>query len=179
MLFSNHYERLMLKASVLVAFFGLLRIGEFAKGNNSRAVLCYKDIQIVRNRPGQIAEYILRLTHFKHSNGEIAEIIIKPIPGSQICPVQALQRYLNVRGDQPGPLFTFPSKPLSRAYFSKALKLCIDFCGLNSNVYKSHSFRIGRATLAAKQGLSDDQIKRLGRWRSNAFLKYIRPLGSL
>ncbi|KAK6195007.1 hypothetical protein SNE40_000528 [Patella caerulea] len=39
----------------------------------------------------------------------------------------------------------------------------------------THSFRIGGASLAAHNGLSDSQIRQLGRWRSDAFRKYIRP----
>ena len=37
-----------------------------------------------------------------------------------------------------------------------------------------HSFRIGAASFAAEQGLSDAQIRVLGCWKSNAFHKYIR-----
>jgi hypothetical protein len=39
---------------------------------------------------------------------------------------------------------------------------------------RSHSFRISMATTGAIEGMSDDQIKELGRWKSNAFLRYIR-----
>ena len=39
---------------------------------------------------------------------------------------------------------------------------------------KGHSFRIGAASFAADKGLSDAQVRALGRWKSNTFLKYIR-----
>jgi len=45
--------------------------------------------------------------------------------------------------------------------------------GLPFGRYKSHSFRIGAASLAAEQGLSDAQIWLMGRWKSNAFKQYI------
>ena len=48
---------------------------------------------------------------------------------------------------------------------------------LDPTKYKEHSFRIEAATLAAESGFSDAQIRLLGRWRSNAFRKYIRSLG--
>ena len=38
----------------------------------------------------------------------------------------------------------------------------------------NHSFRIGAATWAAAKGFTDTQIRQLGRWKSNAFLNYIR-----
>ena len=50
----------------------------------------------------------------------------------------------------------------------------IKFCGLNPARYKGHSFRIGAASHAADRGLSDAQIRVLGRWKSNAFHRYIR-----
>ena len=55
-----------------------------------------------------------------------------------------------------------------------ALSLAIKFCGLNPARYKGHSFRIGAASHAADRGLSDAQIRVLGRWKSNAFHRYIR-----
>ena len=41
--------------------------------------------------------------------------------------------------------------------------------------YKAHGFRIGAASRAAASGLSDAQIRFLGRWSSDAFKVYIRP----
>ena len=38
----------------------------------------------------------------------------------------------------------------------------------------SHSFRIGGAILAAENGISPDLIRVAGRWKSNAYLGYIR-----
>ena len=43
-----------------------------------------------------------------------------------------------------------------------------------SDRYKGHSFRIGAASPAAECGYSETQIRLLGRWKSDAFKKYIR-----
>ena len=40
--------------------------------------------------------------------------------------------------------------------------------------FKTHSFRIGRATDLAAEGVNADTIKMMGRWSSNVFCKYIR-----
>lgn len=91
------------------------------------------------------------------------------------CPVQLMLDYLALRGNKPGPLFiTLHGQPVSRANFTDQLALAIKFCGLNPARYKGHSFRIGAASHAADRGLSDAQIRVLGRWKSNAFHRYIR-----
>ena len=54
------------------------------------------------------------------------------------------------------------------------MSLSLKAFGLDSTRYKSHSFRISAASFAAERGMSDAQIRALGRWKSNAFLKYIR-----
>ena len=46
--------------------------------------------------------------------------------------------------------------------------------------YAGHSFRIGMATTASHQGVSEATIKMLGRWESSAYLRYIKtPRGQL
>ncbi len=66
--------------------------------------------------------------------------------------------------------------PITRHAFSKVLNQCVNFLGLNSAQLTSHSFRIGRATLGLEQGLSIEQIRLMGRWRSDAFRKYLKPI---
>ena len=93
------------------------------------------------------------------------------------CPVKLLSRFLDMRGNGPGPLFTeVDGSPVSRTTFSNQLSLAVQFCGLDSSRYKGQSFRIGAASHAADRGFSDSQICLLGRWKSIAFRKYIRIL---
>ena len=54
------------------------------------------------------------------------------------------------------------------------LKDVAQLAGFDQKRIKSHSFRIGAATTAAGLGFSEDQITRMGRWRSEAVQKYIR-----
>lgn len=46
---------------------------------------------------------------------------------------------------------------------------------MNPNLFTAHSFRIGGATHAHNSNMSTAQIQKLGRWKSSAYLKYIRP----
>ena len=54
------------------------------------------------------------------------------------------------------------------------LKILLRKLGLDINLYGKHSFRIGRTTDLIKYGYTVDEIKRLGRWKSNTIFKYIR-----
>ena len=46
---------------------------------------------------------------------------------------------------------------------------------LHLKAINPHDMRIGGATWAASQGWPDSMIRAHGRWRSDAFLQYIRP----
>lgn len=86
------------------------------------------------------------------------------------------QTDLEIRGNNEGYLFIYKNgSPVSRSHFSDALNGALSFTGLSAQRYKGHSFRIGAATWAMQIGKTDSQIRVMGRWHSNAFLKYIRP----
>eukprot|EP00731_Ephydatia_muelleri_P020051 Em0012g876a len=46
--------------------------------------------------------------------------------------------------------------------------------GIDRSSYAGHSFRIGAATSAAAAGVEDSMIQTLGRWKSSAYLVYVR-----
>ena len=46
--------------------------------------------------------------------------------------------------------------------------------GLEASQYAGHSFRIGAATTAAEKGIEDLLIKAMGRWKSQAYLTYLK-----
>ena len=83
--------------------------------------------------------------------------------------------YLVARKDGPGPLFRFEDgRPLTRLRLVLEVRRALDEAGASSAGISGHSFRIGAATTAAEQGIEDSTIKDLGRWRSNAYQRYIR-----
>lgn len=168
---SENHARLF-RSMFLLAFHGFLRIGEFTvTGALSRHTLQLDNCSM---DPGS-STIMIKFNSFKHSTGR-SECIKLQSKTSPFCPVTALLDYLKIRGNMPGPLFLSPFSnfPVSRNVFVNQLNSCLNFCGLSSKLYKSHSFRIGAATSAAKEGLSEVQIMKLGRWHSDAFLRYIR-----
>ena len=65
--------------------------------------------------------------------------------------------------------------PISRKYFTQQLNISLIGCGLDTKLYKGHSFRIGAATTAALEGVSEEKIKVMGRWSSNALKIHTHP----
>ena len=110
---------------------------------------------------------------FKHNYNQ-CPFSLSDWSSNPFLPGTSSLRYLSHRGNSPGPLFILgDGSPVSRAAFTEKLSIAIKYCGLDPSRYKGHSFCIGAASHAADAGMSDAQIRALGRWKSNAFQKYI------
>ena len=126
------------------------------------------------NAADELTAFKVTFGNFTHSYNERPfSIVVSRHPPS--CPVDLLSKYLALRGTGPGPIFiTVDGLPVSHSKFSQHLSRAIQLCGLAPSRYKGHGFRIGAASHAAERGLSDAQIRALGRWKPNAFQRYIR-----
>ena len=92
-----------------------------------------------------------------------------------LCPVAGMLSYLACRPPDEGFIFKFKDgKPLSHDRLCCELGLALQEVGVNTSGYSGHSFRIGEATTAARAGLGDSLMQVLGRWKSTAFMEYIR-----
>ena len=168
------YDIQLFKAMYLFAFYTFARIGELTTNIlNPHSSLQLSDIETLKSASGDII--LVTFRQYKHNvSGPPHKISFGHGP-SKMSPVQALKTYLQLRGSQPGPLFcSITGQPISRHAFDCQLHKTLKFCHLDGSKYKGHSFRIGAATYRAELGDSDAQIRSLGRWHSNAFLKYIR-----
>lgn len=170
------YYNMMIWAACCTAYFGLLRVSEFtspANHSNTTNTLQLADVALdSRTEPKMIR---LTLKQSKTDQFRQGTQIHLGATNHHVCPVQALVRYLANRGGTPGPLFILPNKkPLTRAMFSTALTKALKELNMDSTHFNTHSFRIGAATSAKQAGISDSHLKALGRWKSDAYLKYIR-----
>lgn len=68
-------------------------------------------------------------------------------------------------------------KVISRTEATLALRMLVSSTGRDPLQYALHSGRIGGATQLAAQGAAEIQIKRAGRWKSSAFMTYVRAGG--
>ena len=173
----SQYEIFMFKAMCTMAFFAFLRIGEITVSTQNGVngnLLQLDQVSKKHSGNGSVVSLIITFTSYKHNyNQNPFSIVLNRQP--KACPVQSFLDYASVRGIVHGPLFiNRVGSPVLRGEFSKMLGSVIRLCSSDPNRYKGHSFRIGAATYAAEQGVSNDKIRHLGRWKSDAFKKYIR-----
>ena len=174
---AQDYDIVCLWAACCIAFFAFLRSGEFtcdswAAYNDS--VLSLQDVSVDSHSCPSMVHLMLRRSKTDIFGSGITIHLGKT--GDILRPVSSLLSYLVCRPRSPGPLFLLRSgHPLSRVYLVHAVRQALSCTGLDVSRFNGHSFRIGAATAAAEAGLSDATIQQLGRWRSSAFLRYLRP----
>ena len=167
------FDNVLFLAGALVAFFGLLRVSEFTapeKGDGKRGLR----LQDTKFR-GQWVE--LAIWDSKTDTASEGLSVVLARRDDLLCPVTWLANFivLRPRGAKSEQLFVRgDGKPMTRGWFRDRLKRECAGTGVTGNV-NTHSLRIGGASAAAAAGLADVEIQRLGRWKSGAFLRYIRP----
>ena len=155
-------------AACTLAFFGLLRVSEYTSPRtstyNPARNLLLNDITI---RHSRICVFIKSSKTDPFREG--CTVIIGSTSGI-LCAVKAIKHFRSLRGSRFGPLFTFgDGSYLTRLRLVTFLREI--FTDVNTN---THSFRIGGASALSSAGVSDAQIKILGRWNSNCFTRYLR-----
>ncbi len=101
---------------------------------------------------------------------------------SRLCAVQALESWLQLRGDEAGPLFVslasggvLTKRRLLGPAIAEIVKRRVREIGLDSREFSGHSLRAGFVTAAAKAGASTWQIKQQTGHKSDAIVaRYIR-----
>lgn len=174
---SLEIDTVMLWAAFTLAFYGFLRCSELTcNGQFDRNVhLTREDITFIPNitKPSHMEVRIKKSKTDPFRQTAIITIAKSP---SNVCAVSAVREFLlQTPGSNPhGFLFHFKDGTfLSRRTLASNLHTLLDLCGLHSDHYNTHSFRIGAATTAAAAGIPSWLIKILGRWRSDSYERYI------
>ena len=173
---SSQYSRKLIQAMYAVALFAALIVGEITyRGNQpGQNIISISQIAFMKTREGTITALKLTLRNYKHSDSS-SPVDIFIYQERPVCQVYVLSECINIWGHFPGPLFCWPDAyPISQSFYVTALKEDLQFCDLDISHHKTHSFRIGAASWAAAKGMSDTQMRDFGRWKSNAFLRYVR-----
>lgn len=167
----------MLWAACCLGFFGFLRSGEMtvpSDGAYDPAVhLSWGDVAV--DDPLVPTVLQVNIKQSKTDPFRTGVCLVIGATATDICPVAAMLQYLLQRGSEDGPLFRFKDgRPLTRERLVVAVREALHVAGINQENYCSHSFRIGAATTAATNGIEDSVIQTLGRWKSLAYLQYVK-----
>jgi site-specific recombinase XerD len=170
----NEYETKLFSALWVLAYFGLFRVSELVKCNNftPNGPINIDNIKFSQNRRA----VSLCLSHFRtNQTNKPVWLRIPEEPNLELCPVKSLFEFISLRPRFPGPLFCHADgSAVTRYQFAKVLSKCIERTQYNILKFRTHSFRIGRATDLAAAGVPEPAIMRLGRWSSSAYKLYLR-----
>ena len=123
-----------------------------------RSELCALDITDVSIEARGAEVFLKKSKTDQKGKGHTLGVLRNPGP---LCPVTALEVWLDLRGEEPGPLFVSlkrnrkPStKRLTDHDLNRIVKKAITAAGLDSTGYSAHSLRAGYVTDARQAGVS-------------------------
>ena len=171
------YEANLFSTAFSIAFHGFFRVGEIVLSKRWQAHQIV-GIEHVKFHSRDNTEFIKIVIPYSKTDQYGQGVTIKiDETKNKVCPVQLLKTFLAQRPSTKGPLFChFSGKPVTRYQFCAVLNKVLNFMGIDASLIRSHSFRIGAASSQFEKGVSEQEIKNLGRWRSNAYKNYIRTL---
>lgn len=173
------YLRAMYRCLFMLAYYGLLRIGELTKGTH---LILAQDVHMSNNWKRKI-QLVLRSSK-THGRGDRPQIITIPnkvdeaeiyaLQGTKYCPFAILQEYLIVRGNykqDSDQFFVFSdASAVKDSQFRTVIKATVKLAGYQNKIYSAHSFRAGRADDLRNDGIELCTIQKIGRWKSEGSL---------
>lgn len=170
---SNYFEHARDWCACLLAFFGLLRIGEYTGGT-------------LRFRHVQVAAAGVEITVLRSKTSLVPVVVSLAKRGDQLCPVAAVEHYrsfFRLLQLPCGPddfffiarLKSGKTEALTDVVFIDRVRALIiaNFPDRDPQRYAGHSFRRGGATALALAGVEHSLIQRHGRWASDSFRRYL------
>ena len=179
------YLELLWKALFMIGHYGLMRVGELTQGTHTVRA---KNIFVNKERQKLKLYLYSSKTHGKQHRPQTIKIegnvhLAKTETKAnqrRFDPYTITYDYLNIRGDytdENEQLFIFrDGTPVKPSHMRKVMREILSGVNLDPLMYDTHSLRIGRATDMLKYGYDIEQIKQLGRWRSNAIYQYLKFL---
>ena len=176
--------KLLLWATATICFFGALRIHELLsrreRSYDPHCTLLASDIKLKAININGKKTQILQLRLKSEKTDRIGADTILDIyeSGGPLCPLKAFSKWAKSRpcSRMDGPAFVQPDgTPLTGEKFNAHLKSFLSkHLDYGKGKVTSHSFRSGMASLVAKLGYTDDELKAVGRWSSDAFNAYVK-----
>ncbi|KAK3244803.1 hypothetical protein CYMTET_45600 [Cymbomonas tetramitiformis] len=174
---------LALWAAILVGFYGLFRKDNLTVGKsqawNARGALVREDVLFAE--AGDVVWIRVRHSKTIQCGERYHWVPLVAVPGSRLCPVEALRRLMLATEGLPeeAPLFQVEGRgkrgalvPMSHAALVAGLKSLAVQVGLDPARYAGHSLRRGGATAAMRLNVERLYIKLQGDWKSDCWERY-------
>ena len=175
------YLEILYKTLFAISYYGLMRVSETT---SSPHVLKAKDVHIATNKDKLLLILYSSKTHDKGNRLQKIKITSNKEEKSgnyikhNFCLFHLMRQYIKIRGaylQDNEQFFVFGDRsPVSANNPRRVLQQAFTALNLDHTLYGIHRFRIGRTTDLIKYKYSIDQVKLMGRWRSNVIFKYIR-----
>lgn len=167
-------DGLVLGAAMALQYFGCLRASEFCMDplDGSAPTLSSITFGTFEGRP--IMRYVVSRSK-TNVHGFQLHVGCSERP---ICALCVVHSFISIFPYHPSS-WLFPTStgsPLTYQMYNILLKQAAARAGLDPATISSHSLRAGAATQAAQAGFQGHEVQRLGRWRSQAFTTYMRPI---
>ena len=189
---SQPYLLSLYKALFMLAYYGLMRIGELTTGTHP---MLAKDIHMGKNKDKILIMLRSSKTHGKESRPQ--KIRIETFDNANItylnawtryhqptkfkgifCPFGIVRSFMRIRRNyltDSEPFFIFQDRsPVAPYHVHTKLKQILDALNLDQTMYGMHSFCSGHACDMYKAGYSIPQIQKAGRWRLGAVYHYLK-----
>ena len=183
---------------IILAFFFLLRVGEYTPSRQTRLTVPLRDKDLRLWRQGQVLDHRLPLAELltadavticleNQKNGfKGATLHHTASQHPWLCPVKSAARLIHEIGglgpdtglgtysDETGALRRITSPEIRAGIQLGAIGDNLASRGYSLDRIGSHSLRSGGATHLHVLGFSPDTIKKMGRWNSDTYLRYIQ-----
>lgn len=174
-----------IRAGATACFFGQLRAGEvFPNSSDDPKDYDFTQLPAVRDLgpANHLGDRKLHLPKTKVSQSRGESVVLTTQPEG-LSPTKALREHIYINHLHPeDPLLAYRDENGDLKVLSKTLflrKCNTVWSGLGIPKMMGHCFRIGGTTHFLIAGVAPDVVKAIGRWKSDAFLRYWRDLDSL
>ena len=180
---NQKYLEILYKTMFILGYYSLLRVGEIT--SSSKHTLKAKNVHIGKNKDKILI--ILYSSKMHGAESKPQEIKIQAdtttprnnnVVKRHFSPFNITHQYLTLRGDYRSddePFFIFRGgSHVTANHMWNVLRKMLSHLNINPSLYNTHSLRGGRSCDLIKYGYTIDQVKMMGRWKSNAVYKYLR-----
>ena len=180
----DKHDKATIWAIATTGFAGALRMHEILARNESyfdpHFTLLKEDLKLTSaNSEGKDIEILqIKVKCEKKDRVGVNCIIDIYESGGELCPIKAIKRWLSYSRTQEDKLPAFRDlrgKPFTGSRLNKLLRdLLSPHIDYKKGKITAHSFRSGLPSMMNELGYTDEQIKAIGRWSSQAFKLYTK-----